>query len=620
MSWLSDLYDTYESCSKAIGSIQEEGDAALLPIAHTTVMAHIEIVLDDDGTFVDARVVSKENARTLIPCTEESSARSGSKPEAHPFSDKLQYLAADYSEYGGIVTKGFSQNPQEPHEKLKSILKNWCSSDYSHPKAKCVLKYLCSGSIIQDLIDSGILLLNENNKLMSKSMAKINNILYPLLNVLPASSEPWDAVVRWIVYEGQTHETWEDKSLWWKWIEYYTSVQNKKGLCFVKGEVLPLASLHPKKIRNDGDQAKIISFNDKKGFTYRGRFDDADQAYGVSFDVTQKVHNALRWLISRQGYQQGDFACVVWEKSGKTLPDYYKDTEELCIDEDMSIVDTNQNAGIAVKKKLQGYRSKLQENDRIVALMLDSATPGRLAITYYKSLMGSELLDRIEHWHARCQWLHFYKSKSVTSEGKKKPVKQFYTFYGAPSVYDMVSVAYGRDVDDKLRKQGLKRLLCCILDELPPPMDMVRNAIRRASNPLSMEDYEWKKTLSIACSMYKGRYEKEGYEVALETQRNDRSYLYGRLLALADSMEQTALNTLKENRLTNAQRYMHTFSIKPAQTWLTINRLLNPYKQKLSKWRREYYNGLMSTITDIKFTKVFVTSEEDSYGNKKDKN
>lgn len=599
MSWLKDLYDTYESCSKTVGSSQEDRDAVLLPIAHTTVMAHIEIILDDDGTFVDARVVSKENARTLIPCTEESSAKCGIKPEAHPFSDKLQYLTADFTQWGGIVTKGYLQNPTEPYQKLTDILEKWCTSDYAHPKALCVLKYLRTGSIIQDLVDSGVLIVDDQKKLLSKDAAKKRNINYPLADVMSATSDPWDAVVRWIVYEGQTHETWEDGSLFQKWIGYYTSIQNKTGLCFIKGEILPLASFHPKKIRNDGDKAKLISFNDKNGFTYRGRFDDAEQAYGVSFDVTQKAHNALRWLIPRQGYRQGDFACVVWEKSGKQLPDLYTDTEELSGEEDSSIIDTNQNAGIAVKKKLEGFRSKLQLNDRIVALMLDSATPGRLAITYYQTLMGSELINRIEHWHTRCQWLHQYKSRDVSQEGRKKPIKQYYAFRGAPSVNDMVSAAYGRDVDDKLRKQSLKRLLRCVLEDLPPPMDMVRNAVQRASNPLSMESYDWRKTLSIACSMYNGLFEKEGYKVALETQRNDRSYLYGRLLALADDMEQAALNALRENRLTNAQRYMHTFSIKPAQTWLTIYRSINPYKQKLNKWKREYYNGLMSAVTDM---------------------
>ncbi len=599
MSWLRDLYDTYESCSQAVGSSQEEGDTLLLPIAHTTMMAHVEITLDDDGTFIDARVVSKTDARTLIPCTEISSARAGSKPEAHPFSDKLQYLAADFTQWGGTVTSGYAHTPTEPYQRLTELLEKWCTSDYAHPKAICVLKYLHSGSIIQDLVNSGVLLVDENNRLLSKSTAKKKGIRYPLTEVMTASAEPWDAVIRWIVYEGQTHETWEDKSLYQKWIDYYASIQEKKGLCFIKGEVLPLASFHPKKIRNDGDNAKLISFNDKNGFTFRGRFDDADQAYGVSFDVTQKAHNALRWLISRQGYQQGDFACVVWEKSGKQLPKLYSDTEELSVDEDSSIIDTNQNAGIAVKKKLEGYRSKLQLNDQIVAMMLDSATPGRLAITYYQTFMGSVLLDRLEHWHTRCQWLHQHKSREVPQEGKKKPIKQYYTFLGTPSVYDMVSATHGRDSDDKLRRQSLKRLLCCILEDLPPPADMVRSAIQRASNPLSMESYEWRKTLSIACSMYNGLLEKEGYKVALETQRNDRSYLYGRLLALADSMEQVALNALRENRLTNAQRYMHTFSIKPAATWLTIYRSINPYKQKLNKWRREYYNGLISAITDM---------------------
>ena len=39
---------------------------------------------------------------------------------------------------------------------------------------------------------------------------------------------------------------------------------------------------------------------------------------GVS--TTQKAHNALRWLLARQGYQNGDQAIVAWALSGQPIP------------------------------------------------------------------------------------------------------------------------------------------------------------------------------------------------------------------------------------------------------------------------------------------------------------
>ncbi len=79
-----------------------------------------------------------------------------------------------------------------------------------------------------------------------------------------------------------------------------------------------------------GDGAKLISSNDTSGFTFLGRFLTSEQACGVSLEVSQKAHNALLWLISRQGevfFVKGDkgrkepgLTVVAWATSGKTVP------------------------------------------------------------------------------------------------------------------------------------------------------------------------------------------------------------------------------------------------------------------------------------------------------------
>ena len=96
MSWLQKLNDTYVHCKGR----EPEGSQPLMPICHTTQLAQIEIVLDGEGRFRRAAVLDKEQATTLVPCTEKSGGRSGTKPENHPLSDKLQYMAADFQEFG----------------------------------------------------------------------------------------------------------------------------------------------------------------------------------------------------------------------------------------------------------------------------------------------------------------------------------------------------------------------------------------------------------------------------------------------------------------------------------------------------------------------------------------
>ena len=95
MSWISDLYDTYEQ-NFDMNLLDFTTDATPLPISHSTQNAQVEITIDMDGEFIHAEAITdKTQALTLIPVTEDSIARS-SGPCAHPFEDKLEYIAGDY--------------------------------------------------------------------------------------------------------------------------------------------------------------------------------------------------------------------------------------------------------------------------------------------------------------------------------------------------------------------------------------------------------------------------------------------------------------------------------------------------------------------------------------------
>ena len=75
--------------------------------------------------------------------------------------------------------------------------------------------------------------------------------------------------------------------------------------------------------------------------------------------------------------------------------------------------------------------------------------------------------------------------------------------------------------------------------------------------------------------------------MALDESKADRSYLFGRLIAVADQMERATFSRDEMgSRTTNAMRYMEIFSTRPASTWMTLQRKLLPYQQK-----REMYGG-----------------------------
>lgn len=74
----------------------------MLPISHTTQTAHIEVNITEDGQFHSATVIKEV---TVIPCTEDSANRAGSKIAPYPLHDKLSYVAGDFVTYGGEIKK-----------------------------------------------------------------------------------------------------------------------------------------------------------------------------------------------------------------------------------------------------------------------------------------------------------------------------------------------------------------------------------------------------------------------------------------------------------------------------------------------------------------------------------
>jgi len=611
MSWIQQLYETYNNCQTTIGYSGEKGVRPLLPICHITTQAHIDIVIDRDGRFRRANLVNdKDDAVTIIPCTEGSASRSGKKPENHPLCDKLQYISGDFSVYGGIVTVGFINDPEEPYRKFVESLSGWSNSKFTHPKIEAILKYIQQKTVIRDLIDFKILLVGTDGKLISKEKIEREKNTTDIFSVI---NPQYDAFVRWIVEipDIQEARVWKDKSLWNSWINYYLSTKENDSLCYVTGEEKILTTNHPKYIRKQGDGAKLISSNDTSGFTYRGRFTTDQQACSVSLEASQKSHYALSWLISRQGYRNGNLAIVAWATSGVMVPQPTEDIFSMLGMEELKAESpetayTAQELAVKLKMKIAGYGKELGSTSKVVVMGLDSATKGRMAIIYYRELDSSDFLERINEWHQSCAWLHEYRSVTVQKSENTRFERRYVPFVGAPAPNDIAEAAYGTNkkgkffVDERLRKVTIERILPCIVEGQQIPRDIVESAVRKATNRIALEEWQWNKSLSIACALFRKSNGKESYDMALDLERNTRDYLYGRLLALADSLEEWALNEAHEKRETNAARLMQRFAEHPCSTWRTIELALTPYKARLGSKSKSRLKMIDEVIASFK--------------------
>jgi CRISPR-associated protein Csd1 len=588
MSWLLNLYETYQANLDQVGEIEKkhnDQEYTLLPISHTTQNAHIEVEITENGEFHSARVIDKKDASTIIPCTEDSANRAGSKIAPYPLHDKLSYVAGDFVAYGGQIKK------DEPFTYYIAQLKKWSESPYATAKVKSIYKYLSKKQLIKDLVAEKILYLDANDHLIETWDKKYESLYGekpPIFSAITGGQE--SAFVRFNVYSPDKilKKVWKDSEMYESFIRYYQELLGQDDLCYVTGKRLPSTDKHANKIRNAADKAKLISANDTSGFTFRGRFNNSNEVASISYEVSQKAHNALKWLINRQGKTIDSRVFLVWGNDDLDLPDPAEDSFDIfsvkqpSTEKREKLSYTGQEFANEVAKALDGYKNNLSTKSNVNILILDSATTGRLAVLYYRNMNKEIYLNRLAKWHSTCVWLHRYRK-----DDQGEPVH----FFGAPATKDIAFAAYGPKANEKVVKGLMERMLPCIIDDKKIPLDIVRSAFYRASNPVSMEKWEWEKTLSITCALIN---KQEGYKVALDIENNDRDYLFGRLLAIADVLERRALGP-EESRSSNAIRYMNSFSKNPARTWKTIQESLQPYQARLGTKAR-YLSSLIDDV------------------------
>ena len=537
--------ETYDAMQKLVG-VKVEGKETLAPIGYMITTANIEITVDADGNFVRAKRIDE---KIPLPCTEKSSGRS-SAPAAHPLCDNLTYV---------------SDINAEKHSVYLEEIEAWKESEFTCAKIDAIYKYLKKNTVLEDGVKSSVIEFDANGKLKGEK-----------------------ELVTWRVEglgedSGAVHE---DRQLMNSFFKYYIKNNDSvRGICMVTGERKNLAKQHIKGVSSFSGNAKLISANDTSNYTYRGRFISGDEAMTMGYVASQKAHNVLKWLLSNYGVSFGNRRMVCWSPQGRQIPRF-----------NLPLLQTNDNKiePADYKKQLQnvvnGYKTNLPEPDTVVIASFEAATSGRLSVTYYNELQGSDFLDRLYYWDSTCCW-----------NDNRWGVQ-------SPNLYQIVNYAYGTqresgkvECDPKILAQHMQRLISCRIDKAIFPTDIMRSLAIKASN---MQVYKGKNTdqlLFIACAaIRKYRYDhfKEEWEMALEENISDRSYQFGRLLAVLEKIEKDTYKN-GEERETNAIRTQAFYVQRPLSAFSQImTGLKTGYYPRLSSATKTYYEKLIGSIME----------------------
>ncbi|MDR3216446.1 MAG: type I-C CRISPR-associated protein Cas8c/Csd1 [Clostridiaceae bacterium] len=530
MNWLGSLVSTYDACAEifstdaAIRADLKKMSRPLLPLFHTARATHLEISLTSDGELLGNGMIFSEKM-TIIPCTENSATRtnSGSEEEEkeqvkkrkkktsddgndtkpHPLCDSLGYIAKDLPDFYPGTVKKIKQKQKDYFEQLKA----WCSSEYAVDEVNAVLKYLEKGQLIGDLIKIGLLSVDANGKIPIKISTKNH--------ALKTSTDILKIFVRFRVVSEQSErgELQFCGHVYQSWVNYYySSISTKRAptLCYATGEIIPAAECHPRDIIKPGNGAKLISFDDNDNFTFRGMFDKAEQACSIGMVTTQKAHNALKWLIDREGFAVGDQVFVAWSNfaaannihvtqfeyeieeekkaekinSDKQFPQTINGTdqqgeEDFIEDDDNangSDPDTRQETVRNIAKYFGGQKIEFPAGEKICMMSLFAVDKGRMSVGYFRQWDESTYFDNLNKWYSDCRYT-FARSTVQKQLAIRTTVLKVRT----PFPSEIIKAAYGELGDDnKLKAKTYARLVPCMVEGACLPYDLYENAFKRS--------------------------------------------------------------------------------------------------------------------------------------------
>lgn len=225
MIW-HDLIQTYDNRSNT-GSI--------CPIAHTKIIAHIGIMLNETS---DIMAATKIKQSIFAPCTARSECRS-SNIAPHLIHDKVSY-----------VTNIDTERHDAYMEQLDTYVRN-CPND---TLAKCVLNYLARDTVCRDL--ECLVDLKSNQNLVVTFGVK----------------------------------SYKENTVDYRWTKYHLAQLPKNGICAITGEADHIPDSYPGNIRFPGDMAKLFC-------TKQDKLDSMPQLR-AGYIASQKIIHTIQSFFS----------------------------------------------------------------------------------------------------------------------------------------------------------------------------------------------------------------------------------------------------------------------------------------------------------------------------------
>ena len=598
MDFFTSLLKAYEKAEE-IGLVdQQSGDnPVLLPIYHTSLKSNGNsslVKLEQNGSFYKAEFMS-DNQTIIFPVTGDSVARSGSNPSPHPLVDKFSYyvLEANQSQYDNF------------HEQLASWIA-YCDEgkvkDFLMKIQHFILQTDFLSSILQSLY--GEHYQREGLKITYSDSDGKNKTVDLSAYFLEFS------IVRFNGFKDESVTSY--KELHQSYISFVRANQDNLGICNISGRTEQITNKHRGLMGN----AKIISVSNK-GEAYKGRFKEREDVFSVGYETSEKIHLLIKYLLENKNSS-------TWLESSQYLINWFSD--DLANESQLDIVkpvfnelfedaEDERDSHIFIKPNEENNKigssfikgQKLFRNDATYYVaILNKTSNGRIALKYFRQVQVSQLLKNLETWQENYSW------EAKTKSGNYK--------LRTPTFNEIINAAYGVDREryleldnDSFKSDQYQQLVTALIDGRSIPNTIVK---KLEDNIKQRQKYSkhWYQVQQISLAVLQKQYGRE-FTPMLDHQETDRSYLFGRLLAIYELFEaqRYALDGSSQERITNAERYWNAYTGQPAKMMNHLENKIKPYEEvlklnrpgiwhKLEKERKEIIQLLTPLYGNKEFT------------------
>lgn len=565
MDFFTSLLKAYEKAEE-IGLVDQQkgdNDPVLLPLYHDNKHVknsdiYIEVLLDKEGNFYKARKLDiGENV--IFPVTYESSNRTSTKIAPHPIVDSWYYVM-------------HSEIMQKKHQKYLENLDNWIrqTTDNRVETFLKIIKHFVEKPESVDLVLTSAFgpdcqvqreCVCEDGKIQEGSLIHGEKKKKIALKDIKLSF----TIVRFEGFKNVSVSNFKELHL-----DFIKLVQTNnlidQGMCNISGQEDRIV-LHHRSPKGEFKNAKLISQNNK--IAYIGdRFptkESNNDIVKIGYETSEKIHLMIKYLLENNNSRTwiGSSQCLInWFSDDLTNESQLDIVEPVFEDdeENMRFVKPNEESKLIGSSCIKGQKLFSDDASYCVAI-LHKTSDGRIAIKYFRQLQVSQLLNNLEKWQENYSW----EARDKSGDYKLK----------TPTFYDIILAAYGIDRgrfleldNDSFRSDQYQQLVTALIDGRPLSNSIVK---KLESNIKQRQKYPdcWGQVQQVSLAILHKQYGRE-FTPMLDHEETERSYLFGRLLAIYELIEKVHNSSKnskfdkKDVRVTNAERFWTAYSNQPA--------------------------------------------------------